>query len=72
MFPSLGLPELALVLVIVLLVFGPGKLPQVAKSLGEALQQFKKAASGTPTEPPPAAPTPTTAPPAEKTTEHEG
>lgn len=42
----LGLPELGLLLVILLLLFGPGKLPQVAKSIGESIQQFKKSASG--------------------------
>jgi sec-independent protein translocase protein TatA len=42
----LGLPELGLLLVILLLLFGPGKLPQVAKAIGESIQQFKKSASG--------------------------
>ena len=35
--------ELLLILVIVLIVVGPGKLPQVGQSLGKALQNFKKA-----------------------------
>ncbi|MDD2510426.1 MAG: twin-arginine translocase TatA/TatE family subunit [Syntrophomonas sp.] len=35
--------ELLLILVIVLIVVGPGKLPQVGKSLGSALQNFRKA-----------------------------
>ncbi|HEX3010441.1 MAG TPA: twin-arginine translocase TatA/TatE family subunit [Syntrophomonadaceae bacterium] len=35
--------ELVLILVIVLVIFGPGKLPQVGQSLGKALQNFKKA-----------------------------
>ncbi len=39
--PSLGMGELLLILAIVLLLFGPGKLPQVAQSLGEAVQRFK-------------------------------
>jgi sec-independent protein translocase protein TatA len=39
--PSLGMGELLLVLALVLLLFGPGKLPQVAQSLGEALQRFR-------------------------------
>lgn len=39
--PSLGMGELLLILAIVLLLFGPGKLPQVAQSLGEAMQRFK-------------------------------
>ena len=58
----LGLPELGLLLVILLLLFGPGKLPQVAKSIGESIQQFKKSASGVAKEPETAvAPTVTTA-----------
>ena len=35
--------ELVLILVIVLIIVGPGKLPQVGKSLGSALQNFRKA-----------------------------
>lgn len=35
--------ELALILVIVLIIVGPGKLPQVGQSLGKALQNFRKA-----------------------------
>ena len=35
--------ELALILVILLIVIGPGKLPQVGQSIGKALQNFRKA-----------------------------
>jgi sec-independent protein translocase protein TatA len=35
--------ELVLILVIVLIIVGPGKLPQVGQSLGKALQNFRKA-----------------------------
>lgn len=35
--------ELALVLLVVLIIVGPGKLPQVGQSMGKALQNFKKA-----------------------------
>jgi len=35
--------ELILILVIVLIIVGPGKLPQVGQSLGKALQNFRKA-----------------------------
>ncbi|MEA1961050.1 MAG: twin-arginine translocase TatA/TatE family subunit [Bacillota bacterium] len=35
--------ELVLILFIVLIVVGPGKLPQVGKSMGKALQNFRKA-----------------------------
>lgn len=42
-FGNFGPWELLLILVIVLVIFGPGKLPQVGQSLGKALQNFKKA-----------------------------
>jgi len=38
-----GVPELLLILVIFLVVFGPGKLPQLGSSLGGAIRNFKKA-----------------------------
>lgn len=40
---SFSMPELILVLVIALMVFGPGKLPEVGKALGKGLQEFKRA-----------------------------
>jgi len=39
-------PHLILILVIVLTVFGPGKLPQVARSLGSSIREFKRATAG--------------------------
>lgn len=36
-----GMGELLVILVILLVLFGPGKLPQVGKSLGSAISQFK-------------------------------
>jgi sec-independent protein translocase protein TatA len=39
---GLGLPELMVVLVIALVVFGPSKLPSLGKSLGEAIRGFKQ------------------------------
>jgi sec-independent protein translocase protein TatA len=49
--PSLGFGELALLFLLVLILFGPGKLPQVAKSLGESLKQFRTSSNpNTPTE----------------------
>ena len=39
---GLGAPELLIVLLIVLLLFGGAKLPKLARSLGEASQEFKK------------------------------
>jgi sec-independent protein translocase protein TatA len=41
-----GLPEMIVILVIVLVVFGPGKLPEVAGSLGKSILNFKRAAEG--------------------------
>lgn len=41
MFGSLGLPELLIILVIVLVVFGAGRLPQLGRGLGEGIQNFR-------------------------------
>jgi sec-independent protein translocase protein TatA len=40
---AFSMPELILVLVIALVVFGPGKLPDVGKALGKSLQEFRRA-----------------------------
>ena len=42
---SIGIPELVLILVIALVVFGPGKLPEIGRAVGKGLQEFKKATS---------------------------
>jgi sec-independent protein translocase protein TatA len=47
MFGDIGVPELLVILVLVLVLFGPGKLPDIGKSLGEALRGFKKAMNKT-------------------------
>ncbi|APV44011.1 sec-independent protein translocase protein TatA [Dehalogenimonas formicexedens] len=39
----LGPPEIILILIVVILIFGVGKLPQIGKSLGEGLRSFKQA-----------------------------
>ncbi|HSB36244.1 MAG TPA: twin-arginine translocase TatA/TatE family subunit [Thermoanaerobaculia bacterium] len=39
--PNIGLPELLVILVIVVLIFGAGKLPQLGKGLGEGIKNFK-------------------------------
>lgn len=41
----LGAPELILILAIALVVFGPAKLPEIGKSLGKALGEFKSQAN---------------------------
>lgn len=50
---SLGFPELLVILVIVLLVFGGGKLPGIGDALGRSIRNFKKAATGDEDAPPP-------------------
>lgn len=40
---SLGMPEILLILVIALIVFGPRKLPELGKTLGQSLAQFRRA-----------------------------
>jgi sec-independent protein translocase protein TatA len=42
---NLGFPELMVILVIALIVFGPGKMPELGNSLGKAIRGFKKAMS---------------------------
>ena len=41
---NLGMPEIILILVVALIVMGPKKLPEMAKSLGKGLREFRKAA----------------------------
>lgn len=43
---NIGPWELVFILVIALVVVGPGKLPEVAKSIGKAMNEFKKSTSG--------------------------
>lgn len=42
---SVGTPEILLILVIALLIFGPQKLPELGKSLGRAIREFKRASA---------------------------
>lgn len=44
--PHLGVPELLIILVIFMLIFGVGKLPQVGKALGQGIREFKEATQG--------------------------
>ena len=43
MFGSLGIPELILIFIVALIVFGPKRLPEIGKTLGKAMGEFKKA-----------------------------
>jgi TatA/E family protein of Tat protein translocase len=45
MFGSIGGPELLLIFVVALLIFGPRKLPELGKSLGKGLAEFRRAAN---------------------------
>ena len=45
--PNVGPFELILILAVVLLVFGPGKLPEIGKAVGNSFREVKDATSGT-------------------------
>ena len=70
---GIGAPELIIVLIVVLLLFGANKLPKLAKSLGEAQREFKKGVAdvdappaSAPPPPPPPAPAAAIPPPADE------
>ncbi len=46
MFGSLGVPELLIILLIVIIIFGANKLPQLGKGLGQGLRNFKDSVKG--------------------------
>jgi TatA/E family protein of Tat protein translocase len=43
MFGSLGVPELLLIFIVILIVFGPRRIPEIGQMLGKALGEFRKA-----------------------------
>ncbi len=43
---GIGAPELIVILVIALIVFGPGKLPEIGAALGKGIRDFKKSFDG--------------------------
>ncbi len=46
MLPSLGVPELLILLLIVIIVFGVGRLPELGGALGKSIREFREAVSG--------------------------
>lgn len=45
MFGSIGMPELLIILTIALIIFGPRKLPELGRSLGRSLGEFRRASN---------------------------
>lgn len=45
MFGPIGMPELIIIFVIALIIFGPRKLPELGKSLGKSINEFKRASN---------------------------
>ena len=43
---NMGMPELILILIIALVIFGPKKLPEIGKAIGKGISEFKGAVSG--------------------------
>jgi len=46
MFKSFGWPEALIILAVVLIVFGAGKLPQIGGAIGKSIREFRKAKAG--------------------------
>lgn len=45
MFGPIGMPEMIIIMVIALIIFGPRKLPELGRSLGRSLAEFKRASN---------------------------
>jgi TatA/E family protein of Tat protein translocase len=43
---DIGVPELILILIIALIIFGPGKLPSIGRALGQAIRELRQATQG--------------------------
>lgn len=46
MFSNIGVPGLILILILALIIFGPSKLPDIGRSFGRSIKEFKDATSG--------------------------
>lgn len=44
-FQSFGMPELGVILLVALIIFGPSRLPQIGSSVGKALREFREGSS---------------------------
>ncbi len=44
--PGLGIPELLIILAVVLIIFGPRKLPELGKAIGQTMRELRKSSSG--------------------------
>lgn len=53
MFGPIGVPELLIILLILFLIFGASKLPQLGAGLGQGIKNFKRSLKGDEEEPPP-------------------
>lgn len=46
MLPQIGMPELLVLLVIIIIIFGVGRLPEVGGALGKAIREFRQSSQG--------------------------
>lgn len=46
MFSNIGIPGLILILVLALIIFGPKKLPEIGRAIGQSLKEFKNSTKG--------------------------